>query len=113
MDVKKCTCPFTGADFEAVRSLDTICVVHPLTGEHITMYVNGGHVEVPLSYLKRIQTMTPTQAAEYLSVSRQRVSELAKTGILQEHYVAGNQMFLANDVIEYRRTRKNGRPKKE
>ncbi|NLF49342.1 MAG: helix-turn-helix domain-containing protein [Acholeplasmataceae bacterium] len=50
--------------------------------------------------------MSAKDAAEYLGVSRQRVSQLIKVGKLK---VIGNAIDY-NSVVEYLSTRRNGRP---
>lgn len=113
MEVKSYTCPFTGAPFNAVTTGKELIIRHPLTHDNITMHMNGTNIEVPLSTFVPIMVMTPSEVAETLEVSRQRVSTLAKNGMLTPYYIFGQQVFLKEDVIDYKNHRKTGRPKKE
>ena len=107
------TCPFTGLEFTALESLDGRLVVkHPLTGEDMAIKWNCSikKYNVPKTYFKHIETCTPEKAAEILEVSRQRIAQIIKAQIIPVHYVAGKALFLMDDVLSYKETRKPGRP---
>ena len=107
------TCPFTGAPFDAVHLDNSLVVSNPLTGAQIAYPVREGCIMVPLRTLGHVDTVTPAEAADMLGVSRQRVDQLAGAGKLCQRYVNGSPVFLASDVVEYKGSRKNGRPHKE
>lgn len=107
------TCPLTGAPFDAVHLENSLVVIDPLTNTQIAYPVRDGYMMVPLWALGNVETMTPVQAAELLGVSRQRIDQLAATGKLCQRYVNGSPVFLKSDVVEYKISRKNGRPRKE
>ena len=52
-------------------------------------------------------------AAEILNVSKQRISQLAKDGIIDIYNVFGLPFFKISDIEEYAKTRKVGRPAKK
>lgn len=115
MKIEAHTCPFTGGNFDTVQMKDNWIVTHPITGETIRClrHEHGRYLMVPLWAFEKIDTITPTEAAEMLGVSRQRVDQLASAGKLCQRYVNGSPVFLKSDVVEYKNSRKNGRPCKE
>lgn len=52
-------------------------------------------------------------AKEILNVSKQRISQLAKDGILELYNVYGLPFFKLKDIENYAKTRKVGRPAKK
>ena len=52
-------------------------------------------------------------AASILDVSKQRISQLAKDGILEIYNVYGLPFFEITDIENYAKTRKVGRPAKK
>ena len=52
-------------------------------------------------------------AAKILDVSKQRISQLVKDGILDIYNVYGLPFFKLNDIENYAKTRKVGRPAKK
>lgn len=110
------TCPFTGVEFEALEYADrSLLITHPLTGEQVKINWNASvkRFNVPANLFKHIETLTQTETAKVLGVSRQRVSAIAQTGVIQPHEVNGAIMFLKSDVLKYAETRKPGAPCKE
>lgn len=110
------TCPFTGIEFKATEYADgKIVFVHPLTRETIHMNYNASikKYNIDRSAFKQIETCTQTQAMEILEVSRQRVNKIAQDEIIPTFIVNGSKVFLMRDVLEYKETRKVGRPEKE
>ena len=109
-------CPFTGSRFEALQDCwGNLVVTNPVIGKnmHVNLDQKGEFYLVPVRYLTDEETMTSSEAAEYLGVSRQRVSNLATYGIVSSFSVDDKPMFLKRDIIEYAETRTVGRPKKE
>ena len=105
------TCPFTGANFKGCE-LDSgnIVIVHPITGEHIIMQKKGRVFEIPASCFFRQDTISMTEAAELLNVSKQRVSQIANDGIVPVKTINGQKVFLRSDISNYADTRKVGAP---
>ena len=108
------TCPFTGAPFEGCE-LDSgnIVVVHPITGEQIIMRKSGCSFIIPASCFEKHEIMNMTEAAEFLDVSKQRISQIANDGVVPVKTVNGQKMFLRSDISNYADTRKVGAPFKD
>lgn len=113
MNLETYTCPFTGAQFQAVRLPDSLIVTNPLTGDQVQYPVADSNVLVSLKGLESVKVMTAAEAAGALGVSRQRVDQLAAAGTIRQRYVNGCPVYIASDIVEYRGKRKNGRPRKE
>lgn len=113
MRVETKTCPFTGLSFGAVFEDDRVVITNPLTREHIAFHIEGDMLIIPLKELKRIYTLSPSEAAQELEVTRQRIDQLVKSKKLHPAYIGQEMVFLEDDVIEYKSKRKNGRPRKE
>ncbi len=110
------TCPFTGVDFTALTDmLGNLYYVHPLTGENLKINYNSSidRYNITPKLFKHIETVTISQAAEILDVSRQRASAIAATNVIRPVLVNGQQVFLLDDVLTYKNERKTGAPKKE
>ena len=110
------TCPFTGCTFNALQDADdNLYFVHPLTGETLRMNYNRNfrwyHLDKRL--LKKVETVTLVKAAEILEVSRQRASAIAQTGVIAPKRVNGQTVFILDDVLKYKESRKVGAPPKE
>lgn len=108
-----CTCPFTGVEFEAMKDqIGNLHVINPLTGEKTRI----AYVPLSNSYALRaehfdhIETVTPTEAAEIIGVSKPRISALCQSGQLK-NVTVGNSVIISKDsAIEYRDSeRKAGR----
>lgn len=110
------TCPFTGVEFKALEYADgKIVLHHAITGEEIHMNWNCSckRYNIPKNAFKHIETVTMSEAADILEVSRQRISKIAKEGTIKPHDVNGTTVFELADVLEYKKTRKVGAPFKE
>lgn len=110
------TCPFTGQEFTALESADgNLFVNHALTGEQIKINWNCtiNRYNLQKSALKHIETVNFSDASEILGVSHQRISQIAKEGIIQAHKVGNSSVFVKDDVYRYRDSRKVGAPKKK
>ena len=109
------TCPFTGATFEALEYADgKISFRHALTGEELHMNWNAtiNRYNIAKNAFKHIAIATFQDAAKILDVSRQRITQLAKDGVIEVHDVCGKSVFLLDDVLKYKETRKVGAPRK-
>lgn len=116
----KLTCPLTGCAFEVITTNDEnpmyekYLVNHPLEHYSFEAYVNERYeLCIPLKYFDHIETVSAADAAKMLDVSRQRMSQLTNSNKLNAHMVNGQPVFKLDDVLEYKRTRVIGRPKKE
>lgn len=110
------TCPFTGVEFNALESADgNMIVQNPITGDTIrlTYDVETNAYTVPKAYFGLVETMNSSEAAEYLDVTRSRISKIAVDGIIPHFLVNGKPMFRKSDIIEYAKNRTVGRPAKE
>ena len=109
----ECTCPFTGVDFEAMEYDDgSMLITHPITSEQVKIHKSlafGGFV-VPFHMFAKQDTVTMTQAAEMLDVSRQRISQIVKNDVIPYKTVDGSVVFIRDDVLEYKQNRKVGAP---
>lgn len=111
----KLTCPFTGVEFSALEYADgKILARNPLTGEEIHMNYNCSikKYNVARKEFKHVETVSLVEAANILDVSRSRISKIAIDGVIPAHIVAGRTIFLLDDVLEYKETRKVGAPSK-
>lgn len=109
----KMTCPFTGVSFPIIEQDGFIIAVNPLDDSTMKMMINDNKLIVPLDAFNFRETLTLGQAADLLGVSRQRISQIAHTGVIPVKMVADEQRFLTSDVLRYKRERKVGRPRKE
>lgn len=109
------TCPFTGCEFTALEDLDkNIYFKHPLTGEDLRINYNRSikKYNMPRKFFKHVETVDLAQAAEILDVTKQRISTIAMNNVIKPKNVNGKTVFLLSDVLEYKKNRKVGAPKK-
>ena len=110
------TCPFTGVTFKALTDVTgNLYFNHPLTGEacRVNYNISIKKYNMPKEYLKHIETVTLAETAEILEITRQRVSTIAQTGVITPKTVNGQTVFLKDEVLEYKESRKVGRPRKD
>lgn len=110
------TCPFTGCQFNAlIDADDNLYVKHPLTGEVNRVNYNCSikKYNVSKDLFKHIETVTLGQAAEILDITRQRMSAIAENNTIPAKNVNGQTVFVLSDVLQYKETRKTGRPRKD
>lgn len=111
------TDPFTGIGFDAIQdSTGDIITSAPLYHMEIKVrYAPERHsYEIPAVWFEHRPTCTFAKTADLLEVSAQRVTALVKSGMLQAHELPdGSRVILLDDVIDYNKSRKNGRPRKE
>ena len=110
------TDPFTGCEIKAaVNSDGNIHFKHPITSEDVIAIFNieSNSYAIPAHCFAHIETVTFSQAAELLEVSRQRVSTIAATNVIKPVLIDGQQRFVMSDVLKYKHERKTGAPKKE
>ena len=110
------TCPFTGIEFEGMKdSSGNILIINPLTGDHVKLdrWLNRENktvYKIPYEAFTHIDTISQTEAAEIIGVSKPRISALCQSGQLKSVTV-GNSVIISKDsAIEYRDSeRKAGR----
>lgn len=113
MKLIKLTDPFTGAPLEAVRMEDHLIFDRPLKAEKLVCHiVEKDYVKLPLKCFEYVELMDGKEAAMELHVSRQRMVQLVEANILKPVYLGKTQYFSRADVLEYKKSRKPGRPKK-
>lgn len=108
------TCPFTGCEFEAEQpDFNTLLFTHPLTNESFELNISPmDSLTIPAELFDHIETVSLSEAAKILNVSRQRVSAIASKNVIPSKIVNNQTVFLLSDVIEYKRNRKPGAPRK-
>lgn len=109
------TCPFTGCEFSAlIDADDNLYVNHPLTGEVNRINYNCSIKKYNISkqLFKHYSTVSLSEAAEILNVSRQRISAIALDGVIKPRTINGQTVFLLDEVLEYKENRKVGAPPK-
>lgn len=110
------TCPFTGCKFSATIDKDKNMIFkNPLTGtiEFIHYDPFMGTYEVPRALFHFTETLTLSEAANVLDVSRQRMTQIAQNEVIPPKTVNGQTVFLTSDVLQYDKTRKPGAPRKD
>lgn len=107
------TCPFTGVEFDAGKFNDgKIICVNPLTNQvfEFDYDVRKHTFTINAELFNRIRTCTQSQAMEILGITRQRVNAIVKNQTIPVHRVNDRDVFLLSDVLEYKQTRKAGKP---
>ena len=92
------TSPCTGLPFDLIDDDNgTSYITHAVTGDKIPVFydVERDLLCVPARYLKYIELITPSQAAELTGLSRQRICQLARSGKIDAVQV-GNRMTLVS-----------------
>lgn len=112
------TCPFTGQVINATQdeNTKTLYMQNAITHEPIVCIYDFERncYSIPADILMRkYDLISMTHAAYILGVTRQRISYIAKNGIIDPVYLNGKTMFHRQDVLDYKETRKVGAPKKE
>lgn len=110
------TDPFTGIDFDAwVFDDESIIAIHPLTGQTIKANYDE-HTKrfmLPVEVFEHIDTCTMQDAADFMNVSIQCVSNACKSGKLPvKELPNGSKMIVKQDLINYNDNKRAGRPKK-
>lgn len=92
MDIKRYTDPITGIDFTGlVDKVGNITVDTAFSGPAMLKYDEvAGTYTVPAYLLQHRPTMTLNECAEYLGVSRVRVSRMCSNGSLKSIKIRGS-----------------------
>lgn len=113
MELKRFSDPFTGAPIDAIQlEQDVLIFDAPLTNDKIVCQIVGDHIKIPLQRFEHVELVDAKEAAMELHVSRQRMIQLVESETLKPVYLGKTQYFALDDVLEYKKIRKNGRPKK-
>lgn len=109
MKLKRLTDPFSGIEMSVAEFEDGSLIANEAyTHECIAIAYNQeiDAYMIPAKYFELRHTMTLQEAADYLSVSKMRVSTLCMKGQLQSEKL-GNIVFIDYDsVVEYSKNRK-------
>ena len=109
------TCPFTGVTFEALQTADNnIIGRNPITGNEIRMNFNSScnRYYIYPDAFKKIETLTLSEAADVLEISVQRISKMVNDGVIPSFEIDGKKKTTLESVLEYKKTRKVGAPKR-
>lgn len=113
MKVRTFTDPFTACDFLAVQIDDTLTITNAMTDEKMTFKIEDEAICVPLSLFEHVETLDVKETCDILEISRQRLSQLVNANTLHPIYIGSSQHFVYEEVLNYKKRRKTGRPKKE
>lgn len=106
------TSPFTGLEFDSVIMDNAMVISNPLTNEKTTYEIEDDFVKIPLSAFKNVKLITNSEAQTLLDVSYTRIRELVLNETLQSFNIGETRYFKLEDVLEYKKNRKTGRPRK-
>lgn len=112
------TDPFTGISFNALVNHDgnKLIAMHPLTGASFEVAYDPKNdaLTIPAKMFGLIETFTLKQAAEFMNVTIQTVSNACKAGTIPTCILPNGEKVIVRSVLEYYNSnKKNGRPKKE
>ena len=113
MKVQKFTDPITGTQFDAPIFKDHMVLTHAITGEKVHCRIVRDVVYMPLRWFDNIEQMTSLEVCKELNITRARLSQLISKEVLKPIHIGNEHYFLCDQVLEYKRNRKNGRPKEK
>ncbi len=113
MQLRTFTDPFTGAPFEGIEIDDEITIPNAITGEPCVFKIKDECIMLPLEMCEAVQIINAQETCMKLHISRQRLSQLVNNEMLHPIYLGNSQYFVLDAVLEYKRNRKVGRPKKD
>lgn len=100
------TCPFTGIPFDAMKYADgRIVATNQITGKDIIITYNAAcdRYMIRPDALVNVPTMTMNECANFLGISKPRISLLVKQGRLKA-FKPGAQMYITSEsVLDYRK----------
>ena len=116
MKMQNYTCPFTGMAFCALERNDGGFIFYNVVDNSKIEIVYNPETkcfEIPKESFRHVETLSVKEASEVLGVSRQRIDTLLKNGTIA--CIKNNNvcLLIKNSVLEYKKYRKTGRPKKE
>lgn len=105
------TCPFTGLEFEALQVVDnTYAATNPITGKVINFVQSKDGIIIAPDEFAHRELISIDDAADILQVSKARVCELAKDGIIKSLKIRKTTLIDAATCKEYAASdRKPGR----
>lgn len=110
----KFTCPLTGAEFNATAEDDgSLSVTNPITGNIENYRIQNNKICIPIGAFDHVPMIDETQAAKMLNVTKQRINFMAKNKQLHSCIIGGRRFYRESDILNYKKQRKTGRPKKE
>lgn len=110
------TCPFTGVPFTALKTTDgSLLAQNPITKETMRIGYNKPSKRYLLNecYFRSNETVSCTEAAQILGVSRARISAIIRDDVIPSFIVNKKTVFKREDIIRYSESRTVGRPPKE
>lgn len=100
------TCPFTGLEFEAIEFADgSIVTTNKITGEDMRIgfsTVSNRYLVDP-RFLKHVEMVTMEECAEFLEISKPRISKLVKEGRLQTVRPSAALFITRDSMLDYKR----------
>lgn len=116
MQRMKLTCPFTGVEFEGFKetSLGKFFYANPLKHEMSSVNYDSAtnSITISLDDFAHVETVAPDEATDILMISRQRMSQIVNDGVIPAHEIGGKTVLKLKDVLDYKESRKPGRPRK-
>ena len=109
--MKQATCPFTLAPFNISKTKGGFYFKSPKTKRDIFIKKEGDYYKIHKDLFKFKEIMTTNEVRAELNVSRQRVLQLENAGKLVSFVIKNRKFFLKDEVINYKMTRKTGRPR--
>ena len=110
------TCPFTGVEFEGFKetSLGKFFYANPLDHEMASVKYdpNTNCITISLDDFAHVETVTQDEATDILMISRQRMSKIVNENVIPAHIIVGKPVLKLAEVLDYKRNRKPGRPRK-
>ena len=103
------TCPLTGVPFEAIKYADgRLIAANIFTGEQIYISYNASNDRymINASAVKNTPVLTLDECAEFLGISKPRVSELVKKGRLAAIKPKARMFITRRSALLYAKDRK-------
>ena len=103
------TCPFTGLEFEAIEFADgSIIATNKITGEDMRIGLNPScnRYMIDKRYIRHVPMVTMEECAEFLEVSKPRISKLVKDGRLQTVKPSAALYITRDSMLDYKRHQK-------
>lgn len=113
MKVQKFTDPITGTPFDAPVFKDYMVLTNAITGEKVHCRIVRDVVYMPLRWFDHVALMSSPDVCGELKITRARLSQLVSKEVLKPIHIGNEHYFMSNQVLEYKRNRKNGRPKEK
>lgn len=114
-ELRRFSCPMTGIEFSGIVNDEngSIMIKPPFTDSPIKLKIEDGELRIPLSLYDYRPVMTVPEAAEELEISRQRIMQLIQMRRLRAFYIHHKPYVLKDEVLNYKSSRRTGRPKRK